>query len=99
MGRPMTIVGTERESSAPSLGEPRPTSTTVHATWRGDRRYEIGRPGGPAVTIDAAGQAGLGPVDTLLGALPACSALDVLEFLATRRTPAPRVDVPVDPER
>jgi putative redox protein len=95
----MTTAGTERGSSTPELGERRPTSTTVHATWRGEGRYEIGRPGGPAVVIDAAGRAGLGPVDTMLGALAACSAIDVVEYLAKRRTPASRVDVRVDAER
>ena len=95
----MTITETGSAAGAPALGESRPTSTTVYATWRGDRRYEIGRPGGPAVTIDAAGEQGLGPVDTLLGALAACSAIDVVEYLAKRRTPAARVDVRVDAER
>jgi putative redox protein len=88
-------------NDAPSLdaGAPRPTSTTVHASWRGARRYEIGRPGGPAVTIDAAGEAGLGPVDTMLGALAACSAIDVVDYLVKRRTPAERLDVRIDAER
>lgn len=95
----MTVADRGRTSDAPELGEARPTSTTVHATWRGERRYQIGRPGGPAVTIDAAGQEGLGPVDTMLGALAACSAIDVVEYLAKRRTPASRVDVRVDAER
>ena len=72
----MTVTETGSAPGAPALGDARPTSTTVHATWRGDRRYEIGRPGGPAVTIDAAGQEGLGPVDTMLGALAACAAID-----------------------
>jgi putative redox protein len=90
----------ERDDSTPlDGGAARPTSTTVHAAWRGDRRYEIGRPGGPSVTIDAAGQAGLGPVDTMLGALAACSAIDVIGYLAKRRTPAERLDVRVDAER
>jgi putative redox protein len=95
----MTAARTEQDSSALKAGEARPTSTTVHATWRGGRRYEIGRPGGPAVTIDAAGQEGLGPVDTMLGALAACSAIDVLDYLGKRRTPATRLDVRVDAER
>jgi putative redox protein len=79
--------------------EVRPTSTTVFATWRGDRRYEIGRPGGPAVTIDAAGVVGLGPVDTMLGALAACSAIDVVDYLAKRRTLVDSLDIRVDAER
>lgn len=95
----MTVAETGRNPAGAELGDARPTSTTVHATWRGERRYEIGRPGGPAVTIDAAGREGLGPVDTMLGALAACSAIDVVEYLAKRRTPASRVDVRVDAER
>jgi putative redox protein len=87
------------DATAPDGGTTRPTSTTVHASWRGARRYEIGRPGGPAVTIDAAGEAGLGPVDTMLGALAACSAIDVVDYLAKRRTPVERLDVRVDAER
>ena len=95
----MTVTETGPVPGVPTSGESRPTSTTVHATWRGERRYEIGRPGGPAITIDAAGQEGLGPVDTMLGALAACSAIDVVEYLLKRRTPATRVDVRVDAER
>jgi putative redox protein len=95
----MTVTETKPTSAAPHSGDARPTSTTVHATWCGERRYEIGRPGGPAVTIDAAGQQGLGPVDTMLGALAACVAIDVVEYLAKRRTPATRLDVRVDADR
>jgi putative redox protein len=95
----MTATETVAGAAADGQTEPRPTSTTVHATWRGDRRYEIGRPGGPSVTIDAAGREGLGPVDTMLGALAACAAIDVVEYLAKRRTPASRLDVRVDAQR
>ena len=95
----MTVSETAVLSAGEDQTEARPTSTTVHATWRGERRYEIGRPGGPSVVIDAAGERGLGPVDTMLGALAACSAIDVVEYLAKRRTPASRVDVRVDAER
>ena len=95
----MTATDTGRAPAAPAHGEARPSTTTVHATWRGERRYEIGRPGGPTVTIDAAGQTGLGPVDTMLGALAACAAIDVMGYLAKRRTPATRLDVRVDAER
>ena len=71
----MTVVEPDRapSTSPQSESEARPTTTTVHASWRGARRYEIGRPGGPAVAIDAAGETGLGPVDTMLGALASCS--------------------------
>jgi putative redox protein len=35
----------------------------------------------------------------MLGALAACAAIDVVEYLAKRRTPATRLDVRVDAER
>ena len=76
-----------------------PTSTTGVATWRGGRRYDIARPGGPTTTIDGAGEAGTGPVDTLLGALAACAAIDVEDYLVKRRTPPERLTVTVRAER
>ena len=76
-----------------------PTETTVVATWRGGRRYDIARPGGPSTTIDGAGEAGTGPVDTLLGALAACAAIDVELFLVKRRTPPDRLTVTVTATR
>jgi putative redox protein len=96
----MTAVDSDRPTIAEAASaESRPTATTVYATWQGERRYEIGRPGGPSVTIDGAAQAGLGPVDTMLGALAACSAIDVVEYLAKRRTPVERLAVRIDAER
>ena len=72
--------------------------TTVVARWAGGKRYEIGRAsGGPTVTIDT--EAGPGPVDTLLGALAACSAMDVEAYLAKRRTPVETLEVVVEGER
>lgn len=95
----MTAIENASATGSPEVGELRPTSTTVHAAWRGERRYEIGRPHGPWVTIDASGQDGLGPVDTMLGALAACSAIDVVAYLQKRRTPPSRLDVRVDAAR
>lgn len=71
------------------------TTSVVVATWRGGRRYDVARPGGPATTIDGAGEAGTGPVDTVLGALAACSAIDVEDYLVKRRTPPERLAVTV----
>jgi len=95
----MTTGSADQVIEPPAGAAPRPTSTTVHAKWRGGRRYEIGRPTGPAVTIDADGVAGLGPVDTMLGALAACTSIDVVDYLEKRRTPPERLDVRVDAER
>ena len=96
----MTIVDSDRSATSDAGStHVRPTETTVYATWEGERRYEIGRPGGPSITIDGAARAGLGPVDTMLGALAACSAIDVVDYLAKRRTPAERLAVRIDAER
>lgn len=82
-------------SAAAPASSPGPTTSTVVATWRGGRRYDVARPGGPATTIDATGEAGTGPVDTVLGALGACSAIDVEDYLVKRRTPPERLAVTV----
>lgn len=73
---------------------PAPTSTVV-ATWKGGRRYDIARPGGPPTSLDGSGETGTGPVDTLLGALATCSAIDVEDYLGKRRTPPEGMTVTV----
>ena len=75
------------------------TRTTVHTHWRGGQRYEVARDDGPPITIDGDRIAGPGPVDTLLGALAACSSMDVVEYLAKRRTPVEELHIVVDAER
>ena len=69
---------------------------SVRVTWRGDRRYEVNRPGAAPATMDGAGEAGPGPVEMLLAALAACSAIDVVDYLLKRRTPVVRLEVGVD---
>jgi putative redox protein len=89
-------------SSAGSPGAPAPAApihTVVHATWRGGKQYEVGVPGGATTTIDGAKVAGPGPVDTLLGALAACSAMDVVDYMEKRRTPAERLEIVVSAVR
>lgn len=62
-------------------------TNTVAIDWRGDHRFTGGRPGGPTVVIDAGAKVGPGPVDALLIALGSCTAVDVVDILAKRRTP------------
>ncbi|MEA3244599.1 MAG: OsmC family protein [Gemmatimonadota bacterium] len=78
---------------------PTTTPTTVTAAWGGDRRFAVTSARGGGVTIDLGKIAGTGPVDTLLGALAACSAGDVLDILEKRRTPATQLEVVVHGER
>jgi putative redox protein len=71
----------------------------VRVNWAGDHRFDAGRPGGPTMRIDADGETGPGPVDTLLNALASCTAVDVVDILAKRRTPIESMSIEVLGER
>ena len=73
---------------------PRPPNR-VQVSWRGDEEFEAGRPGGPASRIDGHGKVAQGPVDWVLSALGACTAIDVVSILAKRRTPVESLDIEV----
>ena len=60
---------------------------TVRLEWQGDRRFDVGRPGGPTLRLDGDGATGQSPVDAVVSALSACTAVDVVDILAKRRTP------------
>jgi putative redox protein len=75
-----------------------PVITTTRATWRGDHRFDAG-PEGRTAPVDADSKTGPGPVETLLNALATCSAVDVLDVLAKRRTPAEQLVVNVTATR
>ena len=59
----------------------------IRITWGGGERFDGGRPGRPTARLDGTGETGPSPVDTLVNAIGACSAVDVLGILAKRRTP------------
>jgi putative redox protein len=82
------------QTSVPAKGPSR-----IRATWAGDHRFDAGRPGGPTARIDASGKEGQSPVDALLTALATCTAVDVVDILAKRRTPAEYLSVDVTGER
>jgi putative redox protein len=60
----------------------------VVVVWEGGKRYRGGVPGGESIVLDGDRAAGPSPVDSLLVALASCSAIDVVEILEKRRTPA-----------
>lgn len=51
------------------------------------------------MTIDGNRTKGPGPVEALLGALASCSAIDVVDYLKKRRTPATRMDIGISAVR
>ncbi len=69
------------------------TAGDVFVSWQGGRQYEVSRAGATPITIDGNRTKGPGPVEALLGALASCSAIDVVDYLEKRRTPATRVDI------
>lgn len=78
-------------SDAPA---PRPPNV-IRATWVGGHSFDTGRPGGPVARLDGSGRSGQSPPDALLSAVAACSAIDVVDILAKRRTPVERLEVNV----
>lgn len=85
-------------TDATDTGPPK-REARVEVTWAGEHRFDAGRPGGPTSRLDGDGATGQSPVDGLLSALAACSAADVVDILAKRRTPVERLRVEVRGER
>jgi putative redox protein len=69
---------------APAAGKP---PARVRVTWAGEGRFDAGRPDGPTVRLDSRAKTGPSPVDGLVASLAACTAVDVVDILAKRRTP------------
>jgi len=67
----------------------------VIAVWKGEQEFDTGKVGGPMDRIDGHGVSGPGPVDMLLSALGACSAIDVVSILKKQRTPPTALEVEV----
>ena len=68
----------------------------IEVVWEGGKRYRGGKPGGPSLVVDGEREAGPSPVEALVVALGSCSAIDIVEILEKRRTPAERLEVRVD---
>ncbi|HXY69030.1 MAG TPA: OsmC family protein [Gemmatimonadales bacterium] len=71
----------------------------VSLRWLHGMAFEGGREGKPQITLDSDGSAGPGPMDTLLLALAACTASDVVSILEKMRFPVQAMTVDVAGER
>ncbi len=78
------------------MSEGVPSEYPIQVVWEGGKRYRGGPPGAPSLLVDGERQAAPSPVDALLVALGSCSAIDVVEILAKRRTPASSLSVRVE---
>jgi putative redox protein len=72
-----------------------PVDYPIEVVWEGEMRYRGGRAGGPQVVLDGNSGAGPTPPDVLVTALATCSAIDVVDYLEKRRTPAASLSVSV----
>lgn len=70
--------------------------TPLEIVWEGGDRYRGGETSGPRLLVDGSGEASPSPVQALLIALAACSAIDVVEILRKRRTPPVALRVGVE---
>lgn len=71
----------------------------LRITWAGGQKFDGGRPGRPTQRLDGSGETGPSPVDTLINAFAACSAVDVVEILAKRKTPVESMVIEAHAER
>jgi len=84
---------TSNESAtAPAAPAPRPPQVMI-TKWKGDQEFESSKVGGPTILMDSHGKTGPGPMEALMAALAACSATDVVEILAKRRTPVETLEI------
>jgi putative redox protein len=72
-----------------------PVEYPIEVVWEGGMRYRGGPAGGPTLVVDGNRQAAPSPVDTLVVAIASCSAIDVVDYLEKRRTPAASLSVSV----
>jgi putative redox protein len=72
-----------------------PVEYPIEVVWEGDRRYRGGPAGGPTLVVDGNREVAPSPVDTLIIAMASCSAIDVVDYLEKRRTPASSLSVSV----
>lgn len=71
------------------------------AVWRGEERFEVHSDSGRKVMLDgsSAHEAGPSPVEMVLGALCACTSVDVVSILKKKREPIEGLTVTARAER
>jgi putative redox protein len=84
--------------TAPTQAPAGPVISKTEVTWRGERLFDAG-PAGRQHRIDAGAKEAPGPVETLLSAVATCSAVDIIDIIAKRKTPVERMSISVTAER
>jgi putative redox protein len=88
-------------AAPPATGDDTPVRRPSHirATWEGEHLFDTGKPNGPAARFDGSGKTAQTPPDALLSALASCSGIDVVDYLAKRRTPLASLVIDVQADR
>jgi putative redox protein len=81
------------------MAVPAPKPSLIRATWKGDRLFDTGKPSGPQALIDGDGKQGQSPPEALLSALITCAGVDLVDYLAKRRTPVATLTMDVTGHR
>jgi len=71
----------------------------VEVRWEGEMRYLGSGERGGGLSLDGHGKSAASPVEALVMALAACSAVDVVDILEKRRTPVRSLSVAAEFER
>src|SRR3954468_24768902 len=90
--------GTDREMTDATPAVVKKPSR-VRATWKGERLFDTGKPDGPQALIDGDGKQAQSPPEALLSALVTCSGIDLVDYLAKRRTPVETLTMDVVGDR
>jgi putative redox protein len=80
-------------------GSPLIPHVPIQVDWAGGLQFDAGRLDGPKVRLDGDTRTGPNPVDTLLAALAACAATDVVQIMEKQRTPLKSLGVRVEAQR
>ncbi|HEX6037514.1 OsmC family protein [Longimicrobium sp.] len=72
-----------------------PAQYPIEVAWEGGMRWRGGPAGGPTLLMDGTKEQAPSPVDALVASIAACSAIDVVDYLEKRRTPATTARVSV----
>jgi putative redox protein len=75
------------------------SDVTVKLNWNGGMEFTAANASGHQTLIDGDKKAAPSPVELLLEALGACTAIDVVLILQKMRTPATRLEVTIDGNR
>ena len=88
-----------RLSTEPQQEAAKARPSQVHWRWVSEHKFDVGRPGRPTARFDGDGMTGPSPVDGLLASLASCTAVDVVDILAKRRTPVESLEIDVVAKR